>query len=431
MDRRVYKSLGVRMRSNNPGSIKNHGGYGYNLTSWESMVIAARLTPTSPGDTKQLGGEFVLGPGSNSVHYCHRMITTRGHSPVKDVIKYAVNSIDDVIIPPNPRPRIMSSPGAFNFPSPKSNFNSPLPAGASHPSSYRLASLTHVDEEEDNDRNYNDNSMLELTPSDMLGQTLPSPSPSLGYLSNVIIGREAITPNLNNFTTPDLEVEVVERPNRPPRNFSRPSSLWVKEEEEENDMTKLPPPPLPIQSSTSNLLLDSPDRDLFEIYSSYDKQQYRDDSIIFTPSQTFQSLNGAFRQSLNNLKEADTDFNKEIGNNIDNNNNKDHNKDVNREVVEDIDKDIDGINNFKSIDEVDFDGKNHQVNEMNEDEVNELCREFDEKPAKTTNKSGSLLRRIENTARNQLQHVYPNDEFDSSFGVNRFNSIPLWRPRIR
>lgn len=58
----------------------------------------------SGGPIKQLGGEFVLGPGElppcpsehrlksitgNQVHYTHRMENTKGHSKVADLLQAA------------------------------------------------------------------------------------------------------------------------------------------------------------------------------------------------------------------------------------------------------------------------------------------------------------------------------------------------------
>ena len=40
------------------------------------------------GDTSQLGGEFVLGPGLHCT-YAHRMQSVKGHAPVEDVLAAA------------------------------------------------------------------------------------------------------------------------------------------------------------------------------------------------------------------------------------------------------------------------------------------------------------------------------------------------------
>ncbi|TIC42964.1 hypothetical protein E3Q08_02532 [Wallemia mellicola] len=442
--RSVYGSLGVKMRSNNPGTVKDVGGYTHNLTSWEAISIATRLTPTQPGDTKQLGAEFVLGPGAQSVHYTHRMITTRGHAPIKDVIRACMS-----FIPTQAgalRERVLSSPGAFNFPSPASGSINRLPPGASHPSLPNLHDESLLAEEQ---HEADTSSLLELTPSDFLGQTLPTPSPSLAAVSNYIAtsGREAITPNLT--TTENLH--VVEKPQRPPRNFSRPSSLWIKED----DATEQPPPlptplpypgigtdtprfietglrsPTPPALSNGDNALDSPDHDFFEIYSSYDKELFADDSYVFTPSATFQSLRAAFDREMDRTRKEEMQILEETTERSNNGVQEEstcyvHQKTEENQVETKAEK-FNGIEGQLT----------DNLSEMDLLELDKLDKDINEgvKPKVSLKKRGSnILRRIENTARSQLQSVYPQSDFDSSFGVNtvnRFNSIPLWRPRIR
>lgn len=481
----VYNTLGVRLRSANPGTVKDIGGYTHNLTSWESVAVAARLTPTQPGDTKQLGAEFVLGPGSSGVSYTHRMITTRGHAPIKDVIRAclagseASSHTTHSHHTPNQRgrlhvsarERVMSSPGAFNFPTPPTPSTARLPPGASHPSLPNLHEADSVYEQEQN--SLVDISMQTVstnTPSMLLGQTLPSPSASLAHLGHYISsgyissGREPITPTFDRDEGAG-EVQVVERPQRPPRNFSRPSSLWIKEDEGDEDADAPPVPPLQkseddgadekkdkthnanlpypgigtdtprflesgLRSPTPPALksgameIAAPDEDFFEIYSSYDKMVYRDDSYTFEPSATFQSLRLAFERDVQRVKSEAELEKREL-------------MEKREGVDEATDADADADNN-SAVNGVLSDG-------MDEDAVREFEGVFDvaslhtlhnphedvaQKPS-LKKRGSSILKRIENTARSQLHTVYPNNEFDSSFGVNRFNSIPLWRPRLR
>ena len=513
--RAVYNALGVKLRSANPGTVKDVGGYTHSLTSWESVAVAARLTPTQPGDTKQLGAEFVLGPGSNSVGYTHRMITTRGHAPIKDVIRACLMRGDGMseslktsesVIPRGrsstaARERVLSSPGAFNFPTPPTPATTRLPPGASHPSLPNLHEASSIYEHDA--ASLLDVSMQTVstnTPSMLLGQTLPSPTSSLAHLGHYIsagytsTGREPITPT---FDRDDDEVHVVERPQRPPRNFSRPSSLWIKEDEgstedvppvpalekdEEKDekdsaqngaqnialnaaqnaqpRDNLPYPgigtdtprflesglrsPTPPAMKNGNMEMSSPDADFFDIYSSYDKMMYSDDSYTFEPSATFQSLRAAFDKDVERVKrEAEEQkqalvAERESSQKVDERDNQrvegvhsamdgilsDH---MNEDDVREFDKVFVDVPDVASLHTL----QNPYDNELSENNNQDTSLEAQGKPKSLKKRGSSILKRIENTARSQLHSVYPNNEFDSSFGVNRFNSIPLWRPRLR
>ncbi|KAH9970550.1 AhpC/TSA antioxidant enzyme-domain-containing protein [Lactifluus volemus] len=73
---------------NNVGSYVRHG-----VVRGLAMVVARALRVGMPvwergGDPSQLGGEFVLGPGT-SCTYAHRMQNATGHAPIVDVIAAA------------------------------------------------------------------------------------------------------------------------------------------------------------------------------------------------------------------------------------------------------------------------------------------------------------------------------------------------------
>ena len=67
------------------GSYVNHGaisGLGVVLKNAMKMPLG------NPGDSKQLGGEFILGPGVRC-QYAHRMPTTKGHVDIKTLLANA------------------------------------------------------------------------------------------------------------------------------------------------------------------------------------------------------------------------------------------------------------------------------------------------------------------------------------------------------
>lgn len=452
----------MKLRSTNPGTVKDVGGYTHSLSSWESVSVAARLTPTHPGDTKQLGAEFVLGPGAG-VSYTHRMITTRGHAPIKDVIRAALTGAGEGVdvglgvgVPRGrvaglARERVMSSPGAFNFPTPPTPFTTRLPAGAAHPSMPNLHQVGEVGSRGSNQSNHSNqseeyqDSLVDLTvstntPSMLLGQTLPSPSPSLAHLGHYISrgysqsgGREPITPTLD-----DGEVHVVERPQRPPRNFSRPSSLWVKDgEEEAAGVPPVPPvPSAPPQNSSHSSLpypgigtdtprflenglrsptpptlkhgkveMAQPDQDFFEIYASYDTV-FRDDSYTFEPSATFASLRAAFESDVERVHCDAENEKRELlasrGEQVDQEKNKrDEQDEQNTQDKENNQKDINSQTS-----NINTRTPKQAVLSYSLDE--NAAREMEVEINNNHNKRGSsIIKRIENTARSQLHAVYP------------------------
>jgi len=66
---RVYKALGMTLRTLDPGPDSKRGGYvRHGLVGGISMVVKNAIKTKMPvwnngGDIEQLGGEFVLGPG--------------------------------------------------------------------------------------------------------------------------------------------------------------------------------------------------------------------------------------------------------------------------------------------------------------------------------------------------------------------------------
>ncbi|KDN52607.1 hypothetical protein K437DRAFT_217161, partial [Tilletiaria anomala UBC 951] len=74
-ERNVYKSLGMTMRTNDPGpecAVPDYIKHGMTKATFTAIKIG------SPGDLKLLGGEFILGPGLQC-SFTHRMVTVRGH----------------------------------------------------------------------------------------------------------------------------------------------------------------------------------------------------------------------------------------------------------------------------------------------------------------------------------------------------------------
>ncbi|EJF64769.1 hypothetical protein DICSQDRAFT_52225 [Dichomitus squalens LYAD-421 SS1] len=91
---RLYAALGMTLRTNNPGPDAEKGEYvRHGLIGGIAMVVRNALRVGMPvwergGDSTQLGGEFVLGPGFNCT-YAHRMTTTRSHAPIREVLRAA------------------------------------------------------------------------------------------------------------------------------------------------------------------------------------------------------------------------------------------------------------------------------------------------------------------------------------------------------
>lgn len=66
---RVYKALGMTLRTSDPGPESEKGGYvRHGSVGGITMVVKNAIKAKMPvwgkaGDAEQLGGEFVLGPG--------------------------------------------------------------------------------------------------------------------------------------------------------------------------------------------------------------------------------------------------------------------------------------------------------------------------------------------------------------------------------
>ncbi|CAO1626594.1 unnamed protein product [Parajaminaea phylloscopi] len=90
--RRVYRALGMTMRTNDPGPACAKPDYIQmgmlkgSMTAIKKSLFEMPLR--SPGDLKLLGGEFVLGPGVQC-SFVHRMVTTRGHLDIPRVLTQA------------------------------------------------------------------------------------------------------------------------------------------------------------------------------------------------------------------------------------------------------------------------------------------------------------------------------------------------------
>ncbi|CUA67264.1 hypothetical protein RSOLAG22IIIB_07311 [Rhizoctonia solani] len=89
--RKVYNALGMTLRTNDGGSEREKGSYVKHGTFTGTMMVlkrALKMPLANAGDIKQLGGEFILGPGLQC-SFASRMYTTRSHTPIRDLLKAA------------------------------------------------------------------------------------------------------------------------------------------------------------------------------------------------------------------------------------------------------------------------------------------------------------------------------------------------------
>ncbi|KAI0822547.1 hypothetical protein BC628DRAFT_1327234 [Trametes gibbosa] len=88
---RLHAALGMTLRTSDPGPDSEKGSYvRHGPIGGLAMVVRNALRVGMPvwergGDATQLGGEFVFGPGLNCL-YAHRMINTRSHASILDVL---------------------------------------------------------------------------------------------------------------------------------------------------------------------------------------------------------------------------------------------------------------------------------------------------------------------------------------------------------
>jgi len=84
-------------RTTKGGAEKGKGEYVvHGSVGGIGMVLknALKMPFGYPGDMKQLGGEFLLGPGIRS-DYCHRMPTTKGHTSIRQLLRLADVDLGD------------------------------------------------------------------------------------------------------------------------------------------------------------------------------------------------------------------------------------------------------------------------------------------------------------------------------------------------
>ena len=89
--RDLYRILGMTLRTLDAGPANEAGDYiTHGTLGGLGMVLknAVRMPLADAGDIKQLGGEFLLGPGL-VCHYAHRMHTTKSHEPVRELLRRA------------------------------------------------------------------------------------------------------------------------------------------------------------------------------------------------------------------------------------------------------------------------------------------------------------------------------------------------------
>ncbi|KAG9040389.1 hypothetical protein FS837_000716 [Tulasnella sp. UAMH 9824] len=88
----LFSALGMTLKTTDGGPEERKGGYVKHGTFMGTLnVIGRALMSMAPnvlvkkgGDIKQLGGEFILGPGLRC-RFAHRMSTTRNHAPIREV----------------------------------------------------------------------------------------------------------------------------------------------------------------------------------------------------------------------------------------------------------------------------------------------------------------------------------------------------------
>ncbi|KAI0767981.1 AhpC/TSA antioxidant enzyme-domain-containing protein, partial [Trametes elegans] len=91
---RLYAALGMTRRTNDPGLDSEKGDYvRHGPIGGLAMVVRNALRVGMPvwekgGDTSQLGGEFVFGPGLKC-SFAHRMTNTRSHASISEVLMSA------------------------------------------------------------------------------------------------------------------------------------------------------------------------------------------------------------------------------------------------------------------------------------------------------------------------------------------------------
>ncbi|KAF8307355.1 hypothetical protein DL93DRAFT_2064888 [Clavulina sp. PMI_390] len=89
--RTLYRALGMTRRTNDGGRDEEKGEYiVHGPISGIGFVVrnALKMPIGKAGDIKQLGGEFLFGPGIRA-DYCHRMPTTRGHTSIRELLRLA------------------------------------------------------------------------------------------------------------------------------------------------------------------------------------------------------------------------------------------------------------------------------------------------------------------------------------------------------
>lgn len=89
--RDLYRALGMTIRTLDAGPANEAGDYIiHGPLGGLGMVLknAVKMPLADAGDIKQLGGEFLLGPGP-VCHYAHRMHTTKSHAPVRELLMRA------------------------------------------------------------------------------------------------------------------------------------------------------------------------------------------------------------------------------------------------------------------------------------------------------------------------------------------------------
>ncbi|GAA5846303.1 hypothetical protein JCM11251_008026 [Rhodosporidiobolus azoricus] len=99
--RKLYKALGMTRKTWDMGSDKDKGSYivKSQMGNITSSIAAGVAMPHYPGQQGQLGGEFVFEYDEENdeirCNYAARMVTTRGHSEIRDIFAAAGVELND------------------------------------------------------------------------------------------------------------------------------------------------------------------------------------------------------------------------------------------------------------------------------------------------------------------------------------------------
>jgi hypothetical protein len=103
---RLYRTLGLTRQTGDAGLDEDKGDYLVQTAMEQTVQTLKRATKMPlrvPGHFTQLGGEFVF-DGPLNVTYTHRMVNTRSHAPIRDVVAEAGVRLEFIHYEPGPPP---------------------------------------------------------------------------------------------------------------------------------------------------------------------------------------------------------------------------------------------------------------------------------------------------------------------------------------